>query len=158
MLPKFLSLSALLALSTAAPTTDSRLTVKASTNVLTGRIHPNFTDVREFLDVPYGVNTAGKNRFMPPKAVPLSNKAHDATEYGPVCPQYVTKIPAIWNREVPQYLQYWGNANFSAGESAAYASEDCLKLAVWTPANATSASNLPVAMVRTVMGPDDEPC
>lgn len=42
-----------------------------------------------------------------------------------------------------------GNDNLTAGESAVFASEDCLSLAVWTPANATSESNLPVAMFIT---------
>lgn len=48
-----------------------------------------------------------------------------------------------------RYLQYWGAANNSAGVSAPFTSEDCLKLAIWTPANATSHSNLPVALFWT---------
>jgi carboxylesterase type B len=46
-------------------------------------------------------------------------------------------------------VQYWGNDNLTAGESAVFATEDCLSLAIWTPINATSSSNLPVALFWT---------
>lgn len=142
------ALALLPALSWAAPT-SSQLTVRASTGYYTGQINENFTNVREFLDVPYGVTTSGANRFMPPVAVPMSSKHYNSTAYPPACPQYVTAIKNIWNQQIPQYLQYWGNTNNSAGESAVFTSEDCLKLAIWTPANATSTSNLPVALFWT---------
>ncbi|EMC94807.1 hypothetical protein BAUCODRAFT_141074 [Baudoinia panamericana UAMH 10762] len=132
----------------AAPS-SSPLTVRTSTGYYTGVYDANFTGVREFLNVPYGQTTAGKNRWMPPQAVPLSSERFNATDYAPFCPQYVSRNPAVWNRQIPQYLSLWGNANFSAGEPAAFASEDCLSLAIWTPANATSASKLPVALFWT---------
>ncbi|KAK3068634.1 hypothetical protein LTR53_013651 [Teratosphaeriaceae sp. CCFEE 6253] len=142
-----LSFCVLAALSTAAPVTHD--TVRASTGYYKGQLNANFTTVREFLNIPYGVSTAGSNRFMPPQAVPRSSRHFDVTDYAPACPQYVTAVKNIWNTEIPQYLQYWGNANNSAGESAVFANEDCLKLAIWTPANATTASQLPVAMFIT---------
>jgi len=144
------ALALLPAASLSVPTTSSsQLTVRASTGYYTGQLSPNFTNVREFLDVPYGVTTSGSNRFMPPIAVPLSSNHYNSTAYPPACPQYVTAVKNIWNQKIPQYLQYWGNSKLDAGESAVFASEDCLKLAVWTPANATSASNLPVALFWT---------
>lgn len=143
-----LTLLGLLATTTAAPT-SSQLTVRASTGYYTGNINQTYTNVREFLNVPFGQSTAGKNRFMPPNPVPLSSRHFDSTQYAKACPQYVTAVKNIWNQEIPQYLQYWGNDNLTAGESAVFASEDCLSLAIWTPANATSQSNLPVALFWT---------
>lgn len=127
----------------------SNQVVRASTGYYTGKINDDYDTVREFLDVPYGVSTAGSNRFMPPIPVPLSSDHFDATEFAEACPQFVSSLPAIWNQEIPQYLQYWGAENNTAGVSAPFTSEDCLKLAIWTPANATASSNLPVAMFWT---------
>jgi carboxylesterase type B len=142
------SVSVLTGLVVAAPT-SSNPTIKASTGIFTGVVNSTFPNVHAFLDVPYGMSTAGSNRFMPPQAVPPSEQTFDATKYPPACPQYVTGVKNIWNQEIPQYLQYWGVSNLSAGVSAPFATEDCLKLAIWKPANATSASLLPVAMVRS---------
>jgi hypothetical protein len=141
-----LPLLSLTALTYGAPTTNSTV-VKASTGYYVGVINETYPNVRAFLSVPYGMSTAGANRWMPPKPVPASNNEFDATQYPAACPQYVTAVKNIWNQEIPQYLQYWGVSNLSAGVSAPFASEDCLKLAIWTPANATSSSKLPVAMV-----------
>lgn len=132
------------------------LTIRTSTGYYTGKLNQNWTNVREFLNVPYGRSTAGSNRFMPPQAVPMSSKHFNATDYAPFCPQYVSGNKAIWNQEIPQYLSLWnysGNffepENFRSGEPANFASEDCLSLAIWTPANATSLAQLPVAMFWT---------
>ncbi|GAB1740524.1 hypothetical protein NU219Hw_g5624t1 [Hortaea werneckii] len=124
-------------------------TVRASTGYYTGQVNGEYPNVKEWLSIPYGQDTSGSGRFCPPKAVPLSSEHYDVKAYPPACPQYVSAIPTIWNRQIPQYLQYWGAENNSAGVSAPFASEDCLKLAVWTPANATEDSNLPVAMFWT---------
>lgn len=132
----------------AAPSMSNQI-VRASTGYYTGKINSDYDNVREFLNIPFGVNTAGQNRFMPPIPVPLSSQHFDATEFAEACPQYVSALPAIWNQEIPQYLQYWGAENNTAGVSAPFASEDCLKLAIWTPANATSSSDLPVALFWT---------
>jgi acetylcholinesterase len=149
-------LTLLCSVAAAAPK-QSPLTVRTSTGYYTGKYDQNFTAVREFLNVPFGQTTAGKNRWMPPLAVPMSSESFDATDYPPFCPQYVSGLPAIWNQQIPQYLSLWnysaGNffkpQNFQSGEPAVYASEDCLRLAIWTPANATSTSQLPVAMFWT---------
>lgn len=127
----------------------SNTMVRASTGYYNGKINEDYDSVREFLNVPFGVSTAGSKRFMPPEPVPLSSEQFDATEFAKACPQYVSSQPTIWNQEIPQYLQYWGAQNNSAGVSAPFTTEDCLKLAIWTPANATASSNLPVALFWT---------
>jgi carboxylesterase type B len=146
----FCAFSCLTALSAAAPGSygSKKPEVMTQTGLYVGNVNENFTDVHEFLDIPYGLSTAGRNRFMPPKAVPLSSRRHDATKYPPSCPQFVGG-KAIWTEEIPWYLAVWGNSNNSAMTAAEFASEDCLKLAVWTPANATAASSLPVAFFIT---------
>ncbi|KAK0260806.1 hypothetical protein LTS09_004581 [Friedmanniomyces endolithicus] len=144
----FLALAPLFAISSAAPT-YSPYTVRAPTGYYIGAPDTNFSNVRAFLSVPYGQDTSGSNRWLPPQSVPLSSNAFNVTAMPPACPQYVSAVPAIWNQQIPQYLQVWGNANNSAGESAIFTTEDCLKLAIWTPHNATSSSHLPVAMFWT---------
>ena len=139
----------LLATACSAAPSMSNHVVRASTGYYEGRLNDDYDNVREFRSVPFGASTGGENRFMPPKPVPLSSEHFDATEFPPACPQYVSSQPSIWNQEIPQYLQYWGAENNSAGVSAPFTSEDCLKLAIWTPANATSSSNLPVALFWT---------
>ncbi|KAK3710340.1 hypothetical protein LTR37_010406 [Vermiconidia calcicola] len=135
-------------LCSAAPSL-SGTTVRASTGYHTGRINDKYNDVREFLNVPYGQSTAGENRFMPPKPVGLSSDHFDSTRYVKACPQYVSAIPSIWSEQIPQYLQYSGTENHTAGQSAIFTTENCLKLAIWTPANAAPDSNLPVALFWT---------
>jgi carboxylesterase type B len=72
---------------------------------------------------------------MPPQK--LENKpkhVYDATRYPPSCPQYVSKIPTVWNSVVTEYI------------IAGPVSEDCLALSVWTPAE---AKDLPIIMFIT---------
>lgn len=130
-------------------TGNAGLTVRSYTGVYTGQLNQNFSNVREFLNVPYGLPTNGSNRWLPPKKTPLSSNQFDATKYPPSCPQYVSKILSVWNQVVTEYLIYDGNENTTAGLFAQESSEDCLSLAIWTPANATSASSLPVIMFMT---------
>jgi len=148
-----IAISCLAAYAAAAPAPpgygNSNTVVRASTGYYTGTIDQNFTNVRKWLDIPYGVSTSGRNRWMPPVPVPMSSESYDSTNYPPSCPQFVSAVPAIWNQQIPQYLVNWGAPNNTAGISAPFASEDCLKLAIWTPANATSESLLPVAMFWT---------
>jgi carboxylesterase type B len=127
-----LALLGLLAKSSAMPT-GSQTTVRASTGYYSGNVNKTFANVREFLNVPYGQDTGGENRWLPPKAVPMSSKHFDSTDYAKACPQYVTAVKNIYNQEVPAYLQYWGNPTFDAGEAAEWTTEDCLSLAIWTP-------------------------
>ncbi|MRS03708.1 twin-arginine translocation signal domain-containing protein, partial [bacterium] len=78
-------------------------------------------DIYNFLGIPYGANTTGKNRFMPPQK-----------------PEPWTEIfPAVyWPNAAPQLLE-----NFYANRYLAFTdywhyddvSENCLGINVWTP-------------------------
>ncbi|MFC3879875.1 carboxylesterase/lipase family protein [Algoriphagus namhaensis] len=79
-------------------------------------------DVYTFLGVPYGADTSGKNRFMPPQK-----------------PEKWTGVkPTIWwGNTAPQIMDNrYANPDYSFADHWNYddVSEDCLKLNVWTPA------------------------
>lgn len=75
-----------------------------------------------FLGIPYGADTSGKNRFMPPRK-----------------PEPWTDIrPAVWyGNSAPQPMENrYANAYSSFADHWHYddVSEDCLRLNIWTPA------------------------
>jgi len=70
-------------------------------------------DIKIFKGIPYGGNTAGANRFMPPAKPAKWAGVRDALAYGPTAPQTV------------------GAGRGRAG--APPETEDCLVLNVWTP-------------------------
>lgn len=75
-----------------------------------------------FLGVPYGENTTGKNRFMPPQKPQKWEGIKDTIWWGNTAPQIMD------NR--------YANVHYSFADHWNYddVSEDCLKLNVWTPA------------------------
>ncbi len=75
--------------------------------------------VSVFKGVPYGANTAGKNRFMPPQPAAPWSGVRESIEYGQSTPQSLAKSGAL-----------------TEGHG-----EDCLVLNVWTPASKPSDSN-----------------
>ncbi|PFH59241.1 hypothetical protein XA68_12640 [Ophiocordyceps unilateralis] len=89
-------------------------------------IHRN--DVELFLNIPYGHDTGGANRFKPPKrrALPAGTTV-DATAYGPACPQKM----GGW--VVPLSLS-----------NVTHISEDCLNLNVARPKGTCAGNRLPV--------------
>lgn len=76
--------------------------------------------VYTFLGVPYGANTAGKNRFMPPQKPEKWDGIKDCLWWGNTAPQIMD------NR--------YANVHYSFADHWNYddVSEDCLKLNVWT--------------------------
>lgn len=78
--------------------------------------------VYTFLGVPYGADTAGKNRFMPPQKPEKWEGIKDTIWWGNTAPQ-------IMDRR-------YANVHYSFADHWNYddVSEDCLKLNVWTNA------------------------
>src|SRR5256885_503144 len=78
--------------------------------------------IKIFKGIPYGANTTGRNRFMPPAPVEKWTGVRDALQYGPSAPQ---TEPGS-RRNVSDIAV--------AGAGLPQESEDCLALNVWTPA------------------------
>jgi para-nitrobenzyl esterase len=78
--------------------------------------------IKIFKGVPYGANTAGQNRFMPPRDPAPWSGVRDALHYGPSTPQS--------NPGAPRTV----SALSTASANLPPESEDCLVLNVWTPA------------------------
>ncbi|HEY7057753.1 MAG TPA: carboxylesterase/lipase family protein [Vicinamibacterales bacterium] len=75
-----------------------------------------------FKGIPYGDTTAGQNRFMPPKPVKPWTTVRPTLAWGPVSPHGPR---AGWVNQEEQFLYYWDDG---------FASEDMLRVNVWTPA------------------------
>lgn len=120
-------------------------TVKAHTGVYDGRIDPKYPQTRQFLSIPFAEPPVRSRRWAPPAALSASNKHHNATIPPPSCPQFVTSIPSLLSTYFAEgAMIYNGDQNSTSGLVGAATSEDCLYLSIWTPANATSKSKLPV--------------
>jgi para-nitrobenzyl esterase len=77
--------------------------------------------IHSFRGVPYGADTSGKNRFMPPQKPAPWRGTRDALEWGRVAPQPLPNA----NYDYVHSVQ-WANQPGGKGE-------DCLVLNVWTP-------------------------
>jgi para-nitrobenzyl esterase len=75
-----------------------------------------------FRGVPYGADTSGRNRFMPPRDVSSWAGVRDCTDWGHIAPQRVNNSPNDYTLAV-------GWNNYRGGMS-----EDCLNVNIWTPA------------------------
>lgn len=78
--------------------------------------------IKWFRGIPYGADTSGKNRFMPPQKAAAWSGVRDCTGWGHVAPQHISP-------EASDYTKYVGWNNYRGGQS-----EDCLVINVWTPA------------------------
>lgn len=79
-------------------------------------------DIHTFLGIPYGADTSGKNRFMPPQKPAPWKDVYPAVYWGSSAPQILNNFYA--NR----YLAFTDDWHYDE------IGEDCLKLNVWTPA------------------------
>jgi len=91
-----------------------------------GRVRGTERDgVKIFRGVPYGADTGGANRWLPPKPVAAWSAIRDATAYGPAPPQPTPVFTPM--REETEMLQ---KGPFG---------EDCLTLNIYTPAVGTGS-------------------
>jgi len=78
-------------------------------------------DIYQFRGIPYGADTGGENRFMPPKEPEPWDDVYPAVWWGNSAPQIMD------NRYANPYQSFTDHWNYDD------VSEDCLKLNVWTP-------------------------
>jgi para-nitrobenzyl esterase len=78
--------------------------------------------ILSFRGIPYGADTSGRNRFMPPVKPASWAGERDCTSWGHVAPQRNNTSPDAYGQMV-------GWNNYRGGMS-----EDCLVVNVWTPA------------------------
>ena len=65
------------------------------------------------------------------------------------CPQFVASGNSMWAQyAAPSLLQNIGESR-NAGATAWSSAEDCLSMAIWTPADVSATSKLPVALFVT---------
>jgi para-nitrobenzyl esterase len=77
--------------------------------------------VRVFKGIPFALAPTGARRWTPPQPVPRWTSTRDARRFGPGCVQPPSRPESIYAWDLPA------------------ASEDCLTLNIWTPANARRA-------------------
>jgi para-nitrobenzyl esterase len=78
-------------------------------------------DIYQFRGIPYGANTGGKNRFMPPQKPKPWDDIYPAVWWGNSAPQIMdNRYANAWQ----SFADHWNYDDVS---------EDCLKLNVWTP-------------------------
>jgi para-nitrobenzyl esterase len=78
--------------------------------------------IHVFRGVPYGADTSGRNRFMPPRKPAAWKDVRDAVAWGHLAPQPLANANYDYTRAVE-----WANKPGGTGE-------DCLVLNIWTPA------------------------
>ncbi|KAJ5731951.1 alpha/beta-hydrolase [Penicillium malachiteum] len=127
----------------------SNLTVETQSGTFIGMFNDTYPNVRQFLRVPYAKPPVGDLRWRPPQKPEKSSKRIDSTFYGPACPQYVTAPWSIWNAYEPPNLLVNIGERLDQGSTAWASAEDCLSMAVWTPAYANKTSKLPVSLFVT---------
>jgi para-nitrobenzyl esterase len=90
-------------------------------------------DIYNFLGIPYGANTSGKNRFMPPQKPEPWTDVYPAVYWPNAAPQMLDNFYA--NRYLA-FTDYWHYDDVS---------ENCLGINVWTPGY-TDSTKRPVLL------------
>jgi para-nitrobenzyl esterase len=101
-----------------AATTDIFPIVETAEGRLRGLVSGG---IKVFKGVPYGADTSGKNRFLPPQPVKKWAGVRDALDYGNVCPQTPGDRRSDYANLIQLDIQPGGMG------------EDCLNLNIWTP-------------------------
>ena len=81
------------------------------------------TGIKIFRGIPYGADTAGRNRFMPPKKPAAWSGTRTCIGYGPIAPQTASGFRSDYAQLI-QWDKHIGTGGMG---------EDCLSLNVWTP-------------------------
>jgi para-nitrobenzyl esterase len=84
--------------------------------------------INTFLGIPYGADTSGANRFMPPQKPKAWDEVLPVVWWGNTAPQNMEKR---YSNVYASFVDHWNYDDVS---------EDCLKLNVWTPAIADGTS------------------
>ncbi|XP_072488378.1 carboxylesterase 1D-like isoform X2 [Notamacropus eugenii] len=95
------------------------------------------TPVHVFLGIPFAKPPLGPLRFRPPQPPEPWNYVKDTTTLPPGCSQKLHQIKFF-----RKYYSFWNSSRFQLKWKPT--SEDCLYLNIFTPANLTKISNLPV--------------
>jgi len=81
------------------------------------------TGIKIFRGIPYGADTSGSNRFMPPKKPAAWSGTRSCIGYGPISPQTASGFRSDYSQLI-QWDKHIGTGGMG---------EDCLSLNVWTP-------------------------
>ena len=81
------------------------------------------TGIKVFRGIPYGADTSGANRFMPPRKPAPWMGSRYAMSYGPISPQ----TPSGYRSDYAQLIAWDRHVGIGG------MGEDCLSLNVWTP-------------------------
>src|SRR5881394_368252 len=81
------------------------------------------TGIKIFRGIPYGADTGGKNRFMPPQKPAPWTGTRNSIAYGPISPQTASGFRSDYSQMI-QWDKHIGTGGMN---------EDCLSLNVWTP-------------------------
>jgi para-nitrobenzyl esterase len=94
--------------------------VETATGVVRGMAN---TGIKIFRGIPYGADTGGRNRFMPPRKPASWAGTRNCIGYGPISPQTASGFRSDYAQLI-QWDKHIGTGGMS---------EDCLSLNVWTP-------------------------